>query len=103
MPNGSNRVDDVFSFQVAARGYDCFSRWQAVRPLFSAYSFALLKYSWSAFAMDGAVDASASHQRGVCRVHDGVCYYFGDVALDEANCCALNLELVFCQFFHLPT
>src|SRR4030067_3310843 len=61
VPNGSHSVNDMFSFQVAASGYDCFSRLQPVRPLLCTYSFALLKYFLSAFAVDSAIDTSASH------------------------------------------
>src|SRR4030042_7203365 len=51
MPNGSYSMNDMFSFQVAASGHDCFSLWKPVRPLLCTYSFALLKYFLSAFAV----------------------------------------------------
>jgi hypothetical protein len=60
----------------------------------SPYAFAFFKDFWSAFAVDCAVYASASHQRRVSRINNrisiNVCY----VSLKQANPCLANLKFV---------
>jgi hypothetical protein len=98
MPDRTHRVDDVFGVEVAAGGYDRFARGKSLWPLRCPYALAFFEDLWSAFAVNSSVYASAAHERRVRRVHDGVSFHVGDVALNQADTRFPNSKFIFTHF-----
>jgi hypothetical protein len=84
-PNWADSVNHVLSFQIASRGDYRLARGQTVWPFSSSYALAFFEDSWSAFAVNGAIHTSASHECRVRGVHDGIRVRIGYVAQHQLH------------------
>src|SRR5437588_12839797 len=73
----TNRVDDVLCGQTPASSNDGLSSGQASDLAHKL--LALGEYGRAAGAVNGAIHTAPTQKRGVCRIHDGVAVFTGNV------------------------
>lgn len=79
--DGADGVDDMLGGEAVAPGDDGLACVAAARILGDAF----LHEAWAGSGVDGAVDAAAAEERGVCGVDDGINGKGGDVCADETD------------------
>lgn len=81
MEDGANCVDDVLGGEVVSAGDDGLASLAAARILVDALPYEL----GASGGVDGAVDAAATAEGGLCGVDDGVDGEGGEVCADETD------------------
>ncbi len=78
VPDGTNRMDDVFGRKLITARDDCFSRFAAADSI----TFRLQRRR-AGCGENSAAHAAAHLQGSICRIYHGVNRYFGDIIIND--------------------
>src|SRR5262245_31102153 len=96
----TNSMNHILSGQIAGGGYYCCAGWKTFRIQRAPDFTALLDNNSSSGTVDGAVNATASQQRCICGINNGIDFLLRNVAYNQAHAPIYEIRPISFSFLH---